>query len=53
MQDLQYTGIYGMPDLPAGSDTELYFFAEHAVEDESLTPEYYISITDITDKAGQ
>ena len=53
MQDLQYTGIYGMPDLPAGSDTELYFFAEHAVEDESLTPEYYISITDITDKAGE
>lgn len=53
MQEMQYTGINGMPDLPAGSDTELYVFANHTVKDDSLTPEYYISITDLTDEVGE
>ena len=35
-------------NIPAGSDAQLSFYANHTVSDESLTPEYYISITDLT-----
>ena len=53
MQEIKYTGLGGMPDLAAGSDTEIYVMADHTVKDESLTPEYYISITNLTDEAGE
>lgn len=53
LQQLFYTGLGGVPDLPAGSDTELYVFANHTVKDESLTPECYITITDLTDETGE
>jgi hypothetical protein len=52
MQKISYTGLGGMPDIAAGSDTEIYVMANHTVKDESLTPEYYISITDLTDEEG-
>lgn len=39
--------------IPAGGDAQLGFYANHTVSDESLTPEYYISITDLTYEADE
>ena len=53
MQEIKCTGLGGVPDISAGSDTAIYVMADHTVMDESLTPEYYISIINLTDEAGE
>lgn len=50
-QELKYGGYGG--SLPAGGDGQIFLYTDHTVSDESLTPEYYISIIDLTDEAGE
>lgn len=53
--DVQQLILHGDSDynIPAGGDAQLSCYANHTVNDESLTPEYYISITNLTDEAGE
>lgn len=44
--DMMYSAYVGAEDMPAGSDTVINFYSDHVCEDDSLTPEYYICVTE-------